>query len=143
MHEARLAVGSPIARIHAPRLEIAAHRAARDFAVGPALAVAGHPDFDVVSLLCCKTHVAGAQRHHAIMQIELPQNFLGAGQHALVLVLAGFRRRDRDQLDLCKLMLPDHAAGVAPRGAGFGAEARRQRRQPHRQLLLVDDGLAH
>src|ERR1700730_3267883 len=29
MHEARLAVGPAIARIHAPRLELAAHRAAR------------------------------------------------------------------------------------------------------------------
>src|SRR5258708_31392465 len=41
MHEARLAVGPAIARIHAPRLEIATYRAARDFAVGPTLAVAG------------------------------------------------------------------------------------------------------
>ena len=40
-------------------------------------------------------------------------------------------------------MLADHAAGVAPGSAGLGAEARRQRRQPHRQFLLVEDGFAH
>jgi hypothetical protein len=77
------------------------------------------------------------------MQIELPQHFLGAGQHALVLVLAGLGRRDRHQFDFCELMLPDHAAGVTPRGSCFRAEARRQRRQPHRQFLFVDDGLAN
>src|ERR1700676_3000974 len=43
VHQPRLAVGPPIARIHAPGLEIAAHRAARDFAVGAALALTGHP----------------------------------------------------------------------------------------------------
>ena len=76
------------------------------------------------------------------MQVEPPQHFLGAGQHALVLVLAGLRRRDRDQFDLCELMLADHAAGVAPRRARFGAKARRQRGQPHRQFFFVDDGFA-
>ena len=40
-------------------------------------------------------------------------------------------------------MLPDHAAGIAPGGAGFGAETRRQRRQPHRQFFFVDDGFAN
>ena len=82
------------------------------------------------------------KRHDAVVQVELPQYFLGAGQHPLVLVLAGFGRRDRDQLDLGELVLPDHAAGIAASRAGFRAKARRQRGQPHRQLLLVDDGFA-
>ena len=42
------------------------------------LALPGHPDLDVVGLLCRKPHVAGAQRHHAVMQIKLAQHFLGA-----------------------------------------------------------------
>ena len=76
------------------------------------------------------------------MQIELLQNFLGAGQHALVLVLRLFRRRDRDQLDLGELVLADHAARVASRSARFRAEARGQRGQPHRQFFFVENGFA-
>src|SRR5437667_12643767 len=32
--------------------------------------------------------ISRAQRHHAVVQIELAQHLLGAGQHALMLVLA-------------------------------------------------------
>ena len=60
-----------------------------------------------------------------------------------MLVAAGLGRCDRDQFDFCKLMLPDHAAGIAARSARFGAEARRQRGQPHRQFFFVDDGFAN
>ena len=60
-----------------------------------------------------------------------------------MLVDAGLRRRDRNQFDLCELMLPDHAAGIAPGSARFGAKARRQRGQPHRQFFFVDDGFAN
>ncbi len=47
------------------------------------------------------------------MQFEPAQHFLGAGQHALMLVLAGLGRGDRDQFDLGELVLADHAAGIA------------------------------
>ena len=60
-----------------------------------------------------------------------------------MLVDAGLRRGDRDQFDFCKLMLPDHAAGIATGRPRFGAEARRQRGQPHRQFFFVDDGFAN
>ena len=101
------------------------------------------PDLDVVGLLRGKAHVAGAQGHHAVVQAEPAQHFLGAGQHALVLVFGLLRRGDRDQFHLGELMLADHAAGVLAGGARFGAEARRQRGQPHRQRVFVEDGLAH
>src|SRR5450631_1178946 len=42
VHEARLAVGPAIARIHAPCLEIAAYRAARDLAVSAAFTLPRH-----------------------------------------------------------------------------------------------------
>ena len=77
------------------------------------------------------------------MQIEPPQHFLGAGQHALVLVLAVLGRRDRDQFDLGELVLADHAAGIAPGRPRLGAKTRRQRRQPHRQFFFVEDGFAN
>ncbi len=76
------------------------------------------------------------------MQIELPQHLLGAGQHPLMLVPALVGRGDRDQFDLGELVLADHAAGIAPGRPGFGAKTRRQRGQPHRQFLLVEDGFA-
>src|ERR1700761_1310612 len=41
VHEARLAVRSARARIHPPRLEITAHRAARNLAVSAAVALPG------------------------------------------------------------------------------------------------------
>src|SRR6185437_15693668 len=100
MHEARLAVWAARARVHAPRLEIATNRAARDLAVGAAVTLTGHPDLDVIGLLRRKTHVSRTQSHHAVMQIELSQNLLGAGKHALMLVAAGLGRRDRHQFDL-------------------------------------------
>ena len=59
-----------------------------------------------------------------------------------MLVLALLGRRDRDQFDLGELVLPDHAAGISPGGAGFGTEARRAGGEPHRQFRFVDDGFA-
>src|SRR6266702_1382014 len=50
MHESRLAVGPAGAGIHAAGLEIPAYRAARNFPVGAALALPGHPDLDIVGL---------------------------------------------------------------------------------------------
>ena len=52
-------------------------------------------------------------------------------------------RGDRDQLDLVELVLADHAARVAPGRAGLGAEARGQRGEAQRQLVLGEDLLAH
>src|SRR5215475_4203538 len=63
VNETRLAVAGTIAGVHASRLEIAAHRAARDFPERAAVALAGHPDLDVVGLLRREAHVSGAQRH--------------------------------------------------------------------------------
>ena len=84
--EARdLAVLAAIARVHAPRLEVAADRAGRNLAVH---VLARQPDLDVVGLLRGKAHVAGAQRDDAVMQVEPLQHLLGAGEHALVLVRA-------------------------------------------------------
>src|SRR5690348_14728697 len=51
VHKMRLAVAATITRIHPARLEITADRAARNFPESPALALAGHPDLDVVGLL--------------------------------------------------------------------------------------------
>jgi hypothetical protein len=59
-----------------------------------------------------------------------------------VLVLAVLGRGDRDQFDLCELMLPDHATGIAPGRPRLGAKTRRQRGQAHREFFVVDDGFS-
>ena len=64
-------------------------------------------------------------------------------EHALVLVGGRLGRGDRDELAFRELVLADHAARVAPGGAGFGAEARRERGEAQRQLVLGEDLLAH
>src|SRR5688572_2729582 len=79
------------ARLHAPRLELAAVGAARDLAIG---VLAGQPDLDVKSLLRREAHVAGAQRDDAVRQAEALQHFLGAIGHALVLFIGMIRMRD-------------------------------------------------
>src|SRR6202048_2822117 len=112
------------ARLHAPRLELATHRARRNLAIG---ILAWQPDLDVVGLLRGETHIAGAERHHPIMQIETAQHLLGTGQHALVLVSALIRRCDRYELDFRELMLANHAAGVLARRTCLRAKAGRQR----------------
>src|SRR5262249_24209270 len=51
------------AGLHAPRLELATIRAARNLAIG---VLPRQPDLDVVGLLCREAHVAGAQRDDAV-----------------------------------------------------------------------------
>src|SRR5450756_1087508 len=54
-----------VARAHTARLELAADRAGGNFPVSP---LPRQPHLDVVGLLRSEAHVAGAQRHHAVMQ---------------------------------------------------------------------------
>ena len=72
----------PIARVHPPRLERPAIGAGRNFTIG---VLAGQPDLDVIGLLRRKTHVAGAQRHHPMRQVELLEHLLRRIGHALML----------------------------------------------------------
>src|SRR3546814_7680895 len=53
--------------VHAPRLEIAAVRTARNLAIG---ALSGQPDFEVIGLARRESHVARAQQHPAIGQVQ-------------------------------------------------------------------------
>ncbi len=48
-------------------------------------------------------------------------------------------RRDRDELDLVKLVLADHAARVAPGGAGLGAKAIGAGGEAQRELRFVEN----
>src|SRR5215217_1849847 len=128
-----------IAGVHAPRLEIGADRARRDLAIGP---LPRQPDLDVVGLGRGEAHVAGAQRHDAIGQIEALEHFLGAAEHALVLVRRLLRRCDRDELALGELVLPQHAPRVLAGSARLGAKARGERGHAEREFVFGRDGLA-
>src|SRR5690349_12467741 len=115
MHErAALLAGAAEARVHAPGLEIAAIGAARNLAIG---VLTRQPDLDVIGLARGKAHVARAEKHDAVRQVQPLQDRLGAGGHALVLVLGFIGVRDRHQLDLIELMLAQHAARVLASGA--------------------------
>src|SRR3546814_14486301 len=65
----------PIARVHPPRLEIGAGRAARNLAI-PLLA--GQPDFEIIGARGREAHVAGAQFHAAESEAELGEQGFGA-----------------------------------------------------------------
>ena len=100
------------------------------------------PDLDVVGLLRGETHVAGAQRHDAVMQVEPPQHLLGAGEHALVLVPALLRvviETSSTLVNWCWRIMPRVSLPAAP------ASARKQgvqRGEPQRQRVLGDDRFA-
>src|SRR5574337_2179321 len=118
----RFGVGGLAARVHAPRLKIAADRAGGNLPKPP---LPRQPDLDVKSLARGEAHVARAERDGAIVQAEALQDLLGASRHALVLVARLFGRRDRDEFDLFELVLADHAARVLAGRARFRPEAER------------------
>src|SRR6185437_8999333 len=121
MYEARRfgvrALGS---RVHPPGLKVAADGAGGDLAKRP---LPREPYLDVIGFLCGEAHIARAERHGAKMQAQALEDLLGALRHPLMFGARLRRRGDRDKLDLPELMLADHAACVAPRGAGLGPEA--------------------
>src|SRR5258706_28201 len=110
------------ARLHAPRLERLEVRARGDLAVG---VLSRQPNLEIVGLRGGKADVAGAQRHHAVGQLEPAQDRFGV-RGKLFVRLVGFGwMHDLHQLDLVELVVADHAARVLARRAGLGAEARR------------------
>ena len=137
MHETGplLALGA-VAGLHPPGLEIAAVRAAGDLPVG---VLARQPDLDVISLARGEAHVPGGQHDHPVRQAQGLQDPLGAGRHALQLLVGAFGKGDRNQLDLVELVLAQHPSGVLAGRTGLGAEAGGERRHPHRQVLGRED----
>ncbi|MNY29688.1 hypothetical protein D3C86_1637430 [compost metagenome] len=130
----RLVVLAAITRIHAPRLEIAADGARRNFAVG---VLARQPNFQIVGLARAETHIAGAQRHGAEMQAKTLQHFFGAGRHALMLGNSTFRIGDGNQFAFPELVLAQHAARITAGRTCFRTEGRRQRGKAQRQFFLL------
>src|SRR5690606_29110625 len=136
VHELRLAgFRVAIASLHAPRLEVAAVGAGRNLAV---LVLARHPDFQVVGLGRAKAHVTGAQRQHAIRQLARLQHLLGAAGQLSQRLEGPGRLDDLYHLELVELVLTDHAAGIAPGGAGLAAETRRVGDELQRQLFGIE-----
>jgi hypothetical protein len=94
-------------------------------------------------LVEAEAHVAGAQQHHAVRQLQRLQHGLGVAGHLLERVVALLGVDDLHHLDLVELVLADHAARVAPGAAGLGAEAGRVGRELDRQLRLGHHFVAH
>jgi hypothetical protein len=140
VHEFGLALGVAKPRLHAPGLEGLAVAAGADLAVG---ALPRQPDLEVIGLGGAEAHVAGAQRHHAVGQLQRLQHGLGVAHHLFQCGVAVLGVGYLHHLDLVELVLADHAARVAPGAAGLGAEAGAVRRQLDRQLRGVQDALAH
>ncbi len=141
MHEAGLLLAlRPVAGLHTPGLEVAAHRTGRNLAIR---VLARQPDLDIVGLSGPEPHVARTQHHRAVRQVEAFKHLFRAARHALVFIERGRFVGDRDQLDLVELVLAQHAARVLAGRAGLGAEAGRQRGEAQRQGLGVEDFLAH
>ncbi len=84
-------------------------------------------------------HVAGAERHHAVRQLEPLQHRLRAPDHGLQLVVGLAGRDDLHHLDLVELVLADHPLGVLAVGARLAAIAGRERAVSSRQLGLGQD----
>ena len=103
----------------------------------------GHPHFQVVSLGAAKTHVAGAQQHNPVRQLQLLQHGLGVADHLLQRVVALVGVRDLHHFHLVELVLTDQPACVAPGAARFRAEARRVSRQADGQVGLGHDLASH
>src|SRR5690349_15855261 len=95
--------------IRAPRLK-ALEIAARRYL--PIEVLAGKPDFEIIGLGCGKTHIAGAEQHTPIREVEPLQDCFRIASELLVLALGIFRPRELYQLDFLELMLPDDAAYV-------------------------------
>ena len=122
--------------IHPPRLEIAAHRTGRDFAIG---LLTRQPDFDVIGLAGAEPHVAGAQHDGAEMQPEPLEHGFRACGHTLVFLNRGVRRGDGDEFHLGELVLAQHAARVTPRRSRLGPETCRLRNVAFRQFFFGND----
>ena len=129
-----------VAGVHAPRLEIAAHRAGRDLAIG---VLAGQPDLDVVGLLRGEAHVAGAQHHGAVGEPEALQHLLGAAviRSCSAIACSGVVIETSSiLLNWCWRIIPRVSRPAEP------ASERKQgvkRGEAMRQCLFVEDVVAH
>src|SRR5205807_7685106 len=88
VHELGLALLVAESRLHPSRLERLEVAARRDLAIR---ALTGKPNLDVVRLCRGEAGVSGAQRDHAVRQLELAQDGFGMSRQFLVR-LVRFRR---------------------------------------------------
>ena len=102
-----------------------------------------HPDFQVIGLGRAETHIAGAQRQHAVGQTELLQNRFGMADHFFQRSVAVVRVHDLHHLDLVELVLADQAARVTTGAAGLRPETGAVGGQLDRHLRSVENLLAH
>src|SRR6266436_5645204 len=93
------------------------------------------PDFEVVRFRGSKAHISGGKQHGAVVQPKFLENGLRVSCERLVLFVAFFRMREREELDFLELVLAENAARVFTGGAGFRAEAGGPGSHENRQLF--------
>src|SRR5690349_15631892 len=96
----------------------------------------GKPNLDVVGFRRGEAHVASAKQNGAMVQPQLLQNGFGVFCQGFVFVVASFRVRELEELDLLELMLAEDAAGVFSGCSGFRTEASRPSGDVNGQLFL-------
>ena len=137
MHEVGLAgPGDPELDVRAARLERFRVAAGRNLAIG---VLARQPHLDVVRLRRGESHVAGAQLHRAVRQLETLEHFFRVQRQRFELVVRLLRRRQLDELDFVELVLANQSADVLAVRSGFASEARRVGGVADRQLAAVEN----
>src|SRR5579872_3373587 len=102
MRELRLGLRlGPVTDQGSPRLEVLAVRARRNLAVR---LLAREPYFQVVRLRRRKAHVARAESHRSIWELEELEYLLGVLHHFFELVVGLLLLDDLDELDLLELV---------------------------------------
>ena len=120
-------------------LEVVAHRAAGDLAVG---AGAGKPHLEVVGAGGGEAHISRAELDLAVRKLETFQHGFRVGGDLLVGGGRLLGMAEPVELHLVELVQADQAAGVAPVAAGFAAEAGGVGGVLERQLLGGNDLIA-
>ena len=100
--------------------------------------LSGEPDFEVVGFGGGEAHVAGAEKHAAIREVEFFQDDFGVTGEGFVLFVRVFRPDEFYELYSLELMLADHAADVLAVGAGFATEAGSVGAEGDRELGLFE-----
>ena len=104
---------------------------------------APQPHFQIVRLRRACAHIAGAEQHFTIRQIQQLQHFFSMADQFFQRLHRVFRTNDLHHLDFIELVHTDQSARITAIGTRFGTEARRMGSEFNRQGLFLDDFVAH
>ena len=97
------------------------------------------PHFQIVSFARAEAHVAGAQQHLAVRQVQQLQHFFRVAGQLFQGIHRIFRTNDLHHFNLVELVHADQTAGVTAVRTGFSTEAWRVCGHFQRQRFLFHD----